>query len=70
MRRKLTDEMLLSHTPGRLAVTFESFGFKYGQARDPDLMFDVRFLPNPHYEPDLRPLTGDDPRVVEFISNT
>ena len=31
-------------------------------------MFDVRFLPNPHYEPDLRPLTGNDPRVVEFIN--
>ncbi|MDE3129864.1 MAG: RNase adaptor protein RapZ, partial [Acidobacteriota bacterium] len=35
--------------------------------RDPDLMFDVRFLPNPHYEPTLRPLTGLDPRVVDFI---
>ncbi len=67
LRRKLGDEMLPSHTPGRLAVTFESFGFKYGQARDPDVMFDVRFLPNPHYEPTLRPLTGLDPRVVEFI---
>ena len=43
-------------------MTFESFGFKYGPARDPDLMFDVRFLPNPHYEPTLRPLTGLDPR--------
>ncbi len=67
LRRKLADEMLPSHTPGRLAVTFESFGFKYGPARDPDLMFDVRFLPNPHYEPTLRPLTGLDPRIVEFI---
>ena len=67
LRRKLSDEMLPTHTPGRLAVTFESFGFKYGPARDPDLMFDVRFLPNPHYEPTLRPLTGLDPRVVEFI---
>ncbi|MCL2417820.1 MAG: RNase adapter RapZ [Conexibacteraceae bacterium] len=67
LRRKLEDEMLPTHTPGRLAVTFESFGFKYGQARDPDLMFDVRFLPNPHYQPDLRPLTGLDPSVVEFI---
>jgi RNase adapter protein RapZ len=67
LRRKLTDGMLPTHTPGRLAVTFESFGFKYGSARDPDLMFDVRFLPNPHYEPTLRPLTGLDPRVVEFI---
>jgi UPF0042 nucleotide-binding protein len=68
LRRKLAEEMLPSQTPGRLAVTFQSFGFKYGPARDPDLLFDVRFLPNPHYEPDLRPLTGSDPRVVEFIN--
>jgi UPF0042 nucleotide-binding protein len=67
LRRKLADELLPSRTPGRLAVTFQSFGFKYGPSRDADLMFDVRFLPNPHYEPDLRPLTGRDPRVVEFI---
>jgi UPF0042 nucleotide-binding protein len=68
LRRKLADELLPTRTPGRLAVTFESFGFKYGPARDPDLLLDVRFLPNPHYEADLRPLTGDDPRIVEFIN--
>jgi UPF0042 nucleotide-binding protein len=67
LRRKLADELLPSHTPGRLVVTFQSFGFKNGPARDPDLLFDVRFLPNPHYEPQLRPLTGEDPRVVAFI---
>ena len=68
LRRKLADELLPTRTPGRLAVTFQSFGFKYGPAAIADLMFDVRFLPNPHYEPELRPLTGDDPRVVEFIN--
>jgi RNase adapter protein RapZ len=68
LRRKLADELLPSQTPGRMAVTFQSFGFKYGPTRDPDLLLDVRFLPNPHYERDLRPLTGDDPRVVEFIN--
>jgi UPF0042 nucleotide-binding protein len=68
LRRKLADEMMPTHTPGRLAVTFESFGFKYGPVRDPDLMFDVRFLPNPHYESELRPLTGADPAVVAFIN--
>ncbi len=68
LRRRLADELLPSRTPGRLAVTFESFGFKYGPIRDPDVMLDVRFLPNPHYESDLRPLTGTDPRVVEFIN--
>ena len=68
LRRRLADELLPTRTPGRLAVTFQSFGFKYGPARDPDLMFDVRFLPNPHYEPELRALTGDDERVVAFIN--
>jgi UPF0042 nucleotide-binding protein len=68
LRRKLADEMLPSRTPGRLAVTFQSFGFKHGPARDPDLLLDVRFLPNPHYESDLRPLTGMDPRIVAYIN--
>jgi UPF0042 nucleotide-binding protein len=68
LRRKLADELLPTRTPGRLAVTFQSFGFKYGPARDPDLLLDVRFLPNPHYEADLRPLTGEDPRIVKFIN--
>jgi UPF0042 nucleotide-binding protein len=67
LRRKLAYELLPTDTPGRLAVTFESFGFKHGPSRDPDLLFDVRFLPNPHYEFDLRPLTGSDARVVEYI---
>ena len=68
LRRKLADELLPSRTPGRLAITFQSFGFKYGPTRDPDLLLDVRFLPNPHYEPELRPLTGEDDRIVEFIN--
>ncbi|MFZ0087977.1 MAG: RNase adapter RapZ [Solirubrobacteraceae bacterium] len=68
LRRKLTDELLPTRTPGRLAVTFQSFGFKYGTSRDADLLLDVRFLPNPHYEPELRPLTGADPAVVRFIN--
>jgi UPF0042 nucleotide-binding protein len=68
LRRKLADELMPTRTRGRLAVTIESFGFKYGPVRDPDLMFDVRFLPNPHYEPELRPLTGHDTRIVRFIN--
>jgi UPF0042 nucleotide-binding protein len=67
LRRKLAEELLPARR-GRLAITFESFGFKYGPVRDADLIFDVRFLPNPHYERDLRPLTGDDPHVREFIN--
>jgi RNase adapter protein RapZ len=51
----------------KLTLLFESFGFKNGAPLDADLVFDVRCLPNPHYEPALRPLTGKDARVVEFL---
>jgi RNase adapter protein RapZ len=67
LRRKVASEMLEPTTPGRLALTFLSFGFKHGPARDADLLLDVRFLRNPHYEPDLRPLTGFDSRVVDYV---
>jgi UPF0042 nucleotide-binding protein len=48
-------------------VTLESFGFKHGVPVDADLMFDVRFLPNPHFVPELRPFTGRDRRVAAFL---
>jgi UPF0042 nucleotide-binding protein len=67
LRRKVADELLVVETPGRLAVTFTSFGHKHGPPRDADLAFDVRFLPNPHYEAGLRPLTGFDQRIVDYI---
>jgi RNase adapter protein RapZ len=67
LRRKVADELLEREAPRRLAVTFTSFGHKYGPPRDPDLAFDVRFLPNPHYEADLRPLTGFDQRIVDYV---
>ncbi len=67
LRRKVADELLERETPGRMAVTFTSFGHKHGPPRDPDLAFDVRFLPNPHYEADLRPLTGFDQRIVDYV---
>jgi UPF0042 nucleotide-binding protein len=51
----------------RLVVTFESFGFKHGVPLDADLMFDVRFLPNPHFVPELRPFTGRHRRVAAFL---
>jgi RNase adapter protein RapZ len=50
-----------------LAVTFLSFGFKHGAPIDADLVFDVRFLPNPHFVPELRPLLGSNPRVARYI---
>ena len=50
-----------------LRLLFQSFGFKHGIPLDADLVFDVRCLPNPHYDPDLRPLTGKDAPVVAFL---
>jgi UPF0042 nucleotide-binding protein len=54
----------------RLTLLFQSFGFKHGIPLDSDLVFDVRCLPNPHYNPVLQPLTGLDPPVIEFLDNT
>jgi RNase adapter protein RapZ len=68
LRRKLADALLPTRMPGRLAVTIQSFGFKHGPARDADLLFDVRFLPNPHYEAHLRPLTGRDEAVAAYVN--
>jgi RNase adapter protein RapZ len=68
LRGKIADEFLPRKAAGRLALTFMSFGFKHGPPREEDLAFDVRFLANPHYEPDLRDLTGEDARVVEYIA--
>jgi UPF0042 nucleotide-binding protein len=67
LRRKVADELLEPGTPGRLSVTFTSFGHKHGPPRDADLALDVRFLPNPHYEANLRPLTGFDQRIVDYV---
>jgi UPF0042 nucleotide-binding protein len=50
-----------------LTLLFESFGFKHGIPLDADLVFDVRCLPNPHYDPALRPLTGRDAEVINFL---
>ena len=52
---------------GQLVVTILSFGFKHGIPVDSDLLFDVRFLPNPHFVPTLRPFTGRDAKVVRFL---
>jgi UPF0042 nucleotide-binding protein len=67
LRAKIVEAFLAQQAATRLAITFFSFGFKHGPPRDADLLFDVRFLPNPHYEQDLQPLTGLDQRVVDYI---
>ena len=67
LRRRIATDLLGSRSHGKLALTILTFGFKSGPPRDADLIFDVRFLPNPHYREDLRPLTGRDPAVVEHV---
>jgi UPF0042 nucleotide-binding protein len=52
-----------------LTLLFESFGYKHGIPLDADLVFDVRCLPNPHYDPQLRPLTGRDEAVARFLES-
>ena len=54
-------------TEGRMEVRVSSFGFKHGVPMEADLVFDVRFLPNPYYVADLRPLTGLDERVRDYV---
>jgi len=51
----------------KASILLQSFGFKHGVPADVDFLFDVRCLPNPHWEPDLKPLTGLDRPVVEFL---
>ena len=67
LRRKIATDVLGTRTRAKLALTILTFGFKKGPPRDADMVLDVRFLPNPHYREDLRPLTGRDPQVVEHV---
>jgi RNase adapter protein RapZ len=69
LRRRIATEMLGRDGTGRLALTVLTFGFKHGPPRDADLVVDVRFLPNPHYREELRPLTGRDPAVVAHVES-
>ncbi|GHG76678.1 nucleotide-binding protein [Alishewanella longhuensis] len=62
-------ERILGQKTGRLVMLFESFGFKYGIPKDADYVFDARFLPNPHWEPDLKPLTGLDQPVKDYLAS-
>lgn len=61
-------ERLEGHADISLTVLFQSFAYKHGVPLDADLVFDVRCLPNPHWQPDLRPKTGQDAEVQEFLN--
>ncbi len=66
LRQQLQD--LVGPEARPLTLVFESFAFKRGIPMDADFVFDVRMLPNPHYEPELKPLTGRDAPVVAYLS--
>ncbi len=66
LRQRVEDVFKDAETEG-VQITVMSFGFKYGLPVDADLVVDCRFLPNPHWDPDLRPLTGRDKAVADFV---
>jgi RNase adapter protein RapZ len=67
LRAHLTERFQKKSSEKNILVSCVSFGFKHGVPEDADLVFDVRFLPNPHFVPEFRPLTGRDPRVAKYI---
>ena len=67
LRAHLTERFQKKSSDKNILVSCVSFGFKHGVPEDADLMFDVRFLPNPHFVPEFRPLTGRHPRVAKYI---
>jgi RNase adapter protein RapZ len=67
LRERVQDVFAGTRARSKVQVSLVSFGYKFGLPRDADLVFDVRFLPNPHWIDDLRPLPGTDPRVREFV---
>jgi len=70
LRRRIATELIgLETEENQLALTILTFGFKNGPPSDADLTLDVRFLPNPHYDDQLRPLTGRDQEVKEYVES-
>ncbi len=67
LKQELDKIFVGGETYGNFIITVLSFGFKYGIPSDADLVFDVRFLPNPYYEQALRPFTGNDRSVQEYV---
>jgi UPF0042 nucleotide-binding protein len=67
LRERLIDLLDRSSSDGGMDTSVVSFGFKHGLPLDADLVFDCRFLPNPHWVPELRALTGLDPAVREYV---
>jgi UPF0042 nucleotide-binding protein len=69
LREKIIELYGTGGTLPHMNIIVQSFGFKHGMPMDCDMIFDVRFLPNPFYVPELKPLNGNDQAVVEFIES-
>jgi len=67
LRAYITERFHKRESSKNILVSCVSFGFRNGVPQDADLVFDVRFLPNPHFVPEFRPLTGRDPKVAKYI---
>jgi RNase adapter protein RapZ len=67
LRRRLEETLMADQLNDQLFVSLESFGYKYGLPDDADIVLDGRFLPNPHWVADLRPFTGLDPKVKDYV---
>jgi UPF0042 nucleotide-binding protein len=67
LRAHINERFQKQEAGNNILVSCVSFGFRHGVPEDADLMFDVRFLPNPHFVPEFRPLTGRDPKVAKYI---
>ena len=67
LKRVLVDELARGGVGRQMVVRIVSFGFKYGLPIDADLVFDLRFLPNPHFVPELRPKTGREEEVAAYV---
>ena len=65
--RNIFQEYFVGTSRGKLAITFMSFGFKYGVPHDSDIVLDVRFMPNPYFIKELRPLNGTDEKVSQYV---
>ena len=70
LKKELTSIFVENKEYKNLYITVMSFGFKYGIPNDADLVFDVRFLPNPYYVDELRPMSGNDKPVQEYVMNS
>lgn len=69
LRAFIRDFIADSRNPSQLTLLFQSFGYKHGIPLDADLVFDIRCLPNPFYDPQLKELTGHDPEVIRFMES-